>query len=104
MKLTKAKAKEYCLIKWKYAMKTGCTNGELLAWLEKKHSHIRNLDGACGYCEYYGCDLDLDENQCPLNQNRLGTCDKYFFKWAEEKSIDKRKELATLIYEDIERS
>jgi hypothetical protein len=74
MKLTKAQAKKYSLIKWNHARRTGCTYVQLEKWLRKNHSVIFEFQDECGYCEYY--------------KNRGGS----------------RKKYAEQIYQDIKRS
>ncbi len=100
--MTKNKAIDYSLIKWKHAMETGCNSDELYIWLHSNHLKVYNFLSECGLCEKYA---SFDCTKCPLYKKWDKDCgnSKFLFdKWLKFKTKKTRIKYATLIYFDIE--
>jgi len=99
--MTKKQAKEYCLIKWDYARKTGCDSDVLDEWLLANNREIWSYKSSCGYCEMYKC------SNCPLSELwGEGCCSlgSPYYKWEHVILLEDRKKYAEQIYQDIKRS
>ena len=107
MKLSFKKAKEASLIKWEYAMTTGCTNDELDYWLIDNHNEIYSYRFSCGFCHRWRkrvCEVDC--NNCELGIKQGRSCDddekrSNYNKWFNAKTKKTLIKYATLIYNDI---
>jgi hypothetical protein len=108
MRLTKKKAREYSLIKWDYARKTGCNLVELFRWLSSNHKEVFLCMSSCGFCEYDTQKKKKGEKDCihcPLYQiNHLYCFDGNYNKWDKARKVETRKKYAEKIYQDIKRS
>jgi len=113
--MTKAQAKKYSLMKWKYLMKTG----EYFLPLER-FGNINNFPYKCGLCKEYLKDNDNQLNFSYFNTHPLPSkenckdcplflageyCLKrnsYHSRWEQSKTKEDRKVLAMCLYYTIE--
>jgi hypothetical protein len=105
MKLTKAQAKEYSLIKWKHAKRTGETASQISDWINN-HPKLERIwmSAGCGYCHRYH---DNNCRDCPLFKVWETPCwgdTSLFVKWFYCTKKEIRKKYAEQIYQDIKRS
>ena len=107
MKLTKAQAKKYSLIKWDFLRKAGKTHSDLREWLKLHHPIIFEFPNhsKCAYCLLY---IGGERCKgCPLVKLWKGTCFQSYTpydKWACAKTVKTRKKYAEIVYQDIKRS
>lgn len=102
-------AKEHSLIKWKYAMKTGCDFYKLIEWIRKNHIEIYKYTQSCGFCQYFHTFKNKEENcnGCPLNTKLKNKCNQRnspYQKWCCCKKKLIKKYYAWKLYRFIKKS
>jgi hypothetical protein len=97
--ITKKEAQRLAEKKWKYAMKTGCTDDELECWCEHD-SELSQLESHCGYCDYF----EVDCENCIIGINDIPciNCDNdkksLFWRHGNCETVEERKEIAEELY------
>jgi hypothetical protein len=109
MKLTRLQAKRLCLKKWKVAKNTGMNHNKMHDYIYKTKGFgkVYSLKSFCGYCEKYDIPDENRCKRCPLYKMWKINCynrNSLYYKWKKSEYIKERKQLATQIYNDIERS
>ena len=95
--MTKKKAIENGVIKWRYASKTGCDKNSLFKWVEEKWPKSKETGYYCSLCEKYKDDCRI----CPLEKKYPTDCNKWYHKWYSEKDTLLRKKYANEMYKRI---